>query len=134
MSRNLFLARRIMLAKSVLQALLTYVMQTVILPISVCEELDRKCFIWGDSEDCRKIHVLGWNHLCQPKNVVGLGLRSARDVNKVTIVKAGWRLSTIRHTFWASILWYKYKCGRGCLPKVKKSASGSNFWKGVCEN
>lgn len=46
---NLSLARRVTLTKSVLQALLSYVMQTALLPCSVCDEVDKLCssFVWG---------------------------------------------------------------------------------------
>lgn len=42
-SRNLSFAGRVTLTKSVLQALPTYAMQTVNLPMSVCEEVDKIC-------------------------------------------------------------------------------------------
>ncbi|RDX75336.1 hypothetical protein CR513_44794, partial [Mucuna pruriens] len=47
------------LTKLVLQALATYVMQSTMLPKSICNIIDRKCknFIWEDTNKLRKIHL-----------------------------------------------------------------------------
>ncbi|CAN1746300.1 Putative ribonuclease H protein At1g65750 [Linum perenne] len=78
---NLSLAGRVTLASSVLNSLPCYIMQTALLPVSLCDKIDRKIrnFIWGSSEGNRKIHNVNWETVCKPKCEGGLGLRNARD-------------------------------------------------------
>lgn len=75
----LLMAGRVTLAKSVLQAIPSYIMQTVALPAYVCDEIDKKCrdFVWGDDDQHRKIHTVAWNKICESKNSGGLGLKSS---------------------------------------------------------
>ena len=67
---------RVTLAKSVLNAIPSYVMQTIKLPRSLCDTIDRniRSFIWGSHGDICKRHLANWNELCNPKNQGGLGL------------------------------------------------------------
>lgn len=65
-ARNLSLAGKVTLTKSVFQALPSYVMQTACLPSSVCEEVDKLChgFIWGDTENQKRVHLVAWDDIC----------------------------------------------------------------------
>lgn len=60
---------RLTLAKSIIQALPTYVMQSTLLPVLVYEDIDKACrrFIWGDSTEAERIHLVVWNIVCTPK-------------------------------------------------------------------
>lgn len=51
---------RITLAKSVLQSIPNYIMQFVLLSVSICDDIDKKCrsFVWGDIEAERKSYTL----------------------------------------------------------------------------
>lgn len=64
-AKNLSFAGRVTLEKSALQALPTYVMQTVKLPKTLCDEVDRVCrgFIWRDNYQAKKTHLIGWDSL-----------------------------------------------------------------------
>lgn len=117
-----------------IQALPTYVMQTAILPKAICDEVDKICrgFIWGESYNGRKVHLVSWEKVCKPKQYGGLGLRKARDVNMAFIMKAGWRLCTQRDALWNSVVRKKYKCGDQVVPLVDTTKQGNNFWRGVC--
>lgn len=88
-SKTLSFAGRVTLAKSVVQANPTYVMQSSVLPRGTCDEVDKLCrqFIWGDEENHRTVHLIKWNTLCQPKEFGGLGLRSTRAANTAFILK-----------------------------------------------
>ncbi|KAL2963186.1 hypothetical protein AAZX31_17G186400 [Glycine max] len=72
------------LTKSVLQALPTYVMQTTIFPKSIWDNVDKACknFIWGCSSTDKKMHLVSWDKMCNPKEHGGLGLRKMRRVNQ----------------------------------------------------
>ena len=56
----LSLAGRIVLAQSVLQAILIYVMQTIKLPSGVHDRIDRVCrrFIWSDVSPQQKLSMI----------------------------------------------------------------------------
>lgn len=74
-AKNLSLAGTLTLAKSVVQALPTYVMQAVALPTSMCEAVDRRCrsFVWGDEEDKKKNPPSKLEHGLQPQKSWWIG-------------------------------------------------------------
>lgn len=51
-ANNLSMAGRVSFIKSVLQSLLIHVMQSTLLPKSICDDINKKCrdFVWGDSD------------------------------------------------------------------------------------
>jgi len=71
-AKTLSLAGRLTLAKSVIQAMLGYVMQSTLLPVHICDEIDRKCrnFIWGDTATRNRIHPISWEKLVFLKSIV----------------------------------------------------------------
>ncbi|CAN1836022.1 Putative ribonuclease H protein At1g65750 [Linum perenne] len=109
-ANNLSLAGRGTLATSVLNAIPSYVMQTAFLPVHICEAIDRKIrnFIWGSVQGGRKIHNINWETVCKPKSLGGLGLRSARDLNKAFFMKIVWGLISRPTELWAKVLVSKY--------------------------
>ena len=67
--RNLSFAGRATLIKLVLSAIPTYHMQTAMIPMSVLEEVEKyaRSFLWGNSEDSRKIHHVNWDTITLTK-------------------------------------------------------------------
>ncbi|CAN1837616.1 Putative ribonuclease H protein At1g65750 [Linum perenne] len=61
-ANNLSMAGRVTLASSVLSSIPSYVMQTAFLPVSLCDQIDKKIrsFIWGSTDASRKIHNVNW--------------------------------------------------------------------------
>jgi hypothetical protein len=51
-------------------------------------------------EIVNRIHPISWEKLCIPKKFGGLGLHSARNMNKVSFMKAGWQLCNNRSDLW----------------------------------
>lgn len=96
-ANSLSMAGRLTLTKSVLQSLPTYVMQSAFVPRYICDEIDKKCrnFVWGDSAEVRHVHLVNWQKLCCPKEWGGLGLRTARTINRTALMKAGWHLRLV---------------------------------------
>lgn len=84
-------AGRLTLTKSVLASIPVHVMSTIKLPSSTLESLDRisRTFLWGSTTEKRKQHLVAWKRVCLPKGEGGLGIRSARDMNKALIAKVG---------------------------------------------
>lgn len=133
-AKTLSFAGRLTLTKSVVQALPTYVMQSVELPKYLCAEIDKKCrkFLWGDMEGDRHMHTVSWSKVCSPKSWGGLGLRAAHKINQASMVKVGWQLATKKEDLWVKVIRAKYKCGSDLLPRIGKDKPGSNLWKGIC--
>ncbi|CAN1830417.1 Putative ribonuclease H protein At1g65750 [Linum perenne] len=109
-ANNLSLAGIVTLASSVLNAIPSYVMQSSFLPVYICEAIDRKIrdFIWGSVDGARKIHNINWETVCKPKNLGGLGLRNARDLNMAFLIKIAWGILSRPTELWAKVLVSKY--------------------------
>ncbi|CAN1745014.1 Protein DETOXIFICATION 42 [Linum perenne] len=132
-ANNLSLAGRVTLASSVLNAIPSFVMQTAFLPVHVCEAIDKKVrdFIWGSVQGGRKIHNINWETVCKPKSLGGMGLRSARDLNRAFLMKIVWGLVSRPTELWAKVLISKYlkKTDNGFVLARKKGFSA--IWRRV---
>ncbi|CAN1149596.1 Putative ribonuclease H protein At1g65750 [Linum perenne] len=109
-ANTLSLAGRVILASSVLNSIPSYVMQTAALPAHICGGIDRKIrnFIWGSTNVARKIHNINWDMVCRSKSLGGLGLRSARDLNRAFIMKLIWGILSRPEELWVKVLTSKY--------------------------
>nr|KYP48676.1 Putative ribonuclease H protein At1g65750 family [Cajanus cajan] len=69
-TKTLSFAGRLTLTKSVLAAIPSYTMKTVLLSKQLCDDIDKSCrsFIWGQDSGKRRIHALAWEGLCLWKN------------------------------------------------------------------
>lgn len=74
-TKYLSLAGRITLANSTVATLGFYSMQTAKLPRTICDDMDKRVrrFIWGGSEDVKKVHLLSWEVLQLPSSREELG-------------------------------------------------------------
>ena len=88
-------AGRCTLIKAVTSAILIYVMQYIKLPSEVCKKLDKiyRDFLWGDTFDKKKMHLVNWDTMCLPKNLGGLGIKKTKKMNEALLAKAGWQMS-----------------------------------------
>ncbi|KAK9911967.1 hypothetical protein M0R45_035844 [Rubus argutus] len=104
------LAGRLTLINSVTAAIPNYAMQTVRLPMSICNDLDKlnRNFLWGDTENKKKIHLVNWDTVCLPKTLGGFGIKKSSDMNQAMLAKAGWRLFQHDPGLWASMYREKY--------------------------
>jgi hypothetical protein len=87
----------LVLIKSVAAALPLNAMNTFLMPLSFCNELDRifKNSWWGfPSKKSRNLSLKAWDSLCIPKLLGGLGLRKMRKLNLALVSKLGWNLLT----------------------------------------
>ncbi|XP_031099806.1 uncharacterized protein LOC116004005 [Ipomoea triloba] len=135
-TRTLSLAGRITLAKSVLNSIPTYAMQTAVLPAGVCAEIE-KCtrrFIWEGnmSEGTQnKLSLVNWDTVTKPKVAGGLGIFKVHEMNMAFMAKLGWRLQKERDTLWVRTLTTKYS-ESGCHSRAGvRRGSFSNAWKGI---
>lgn len=73
---------RLTLANSVLSSIPSYFMQINWLPQSICDNIDQttRNFIWRGTNN-KGIHLVNWKKISLPKNLGGLGIRTAREAN-----------------------------------------------------
>lgn len=130
---TLSLAGRVTLAQSVISALPSYCMQTMLLPKGVCEKLDQfqRNFVWGTENGSKKIHQVNWETICRPKPQGGLGFRCTSDFNQALIMKLGWGLIYQPSSLWVRVLRGKYRCGESVVPSVRKCSRESLAWRGI---
>lgn len=89
-------ARRVTLIKSVLSAILSYVMSFVKVLVTLCHQLDgilRK-FLWLGQQNCSRLHMVPWSVICNSKSEAGLGIRIFQDSNMALPCKVGWALAS----------------------------------------
>ncbi|GAU42820.1 hypothetical protein TSUD_185780 [Trifolium subterraneum] len=87
-----------------------------------------KSFIWGDTEENKKMHLISWDKICAPKKEGGLRMRHAHNVNSAFMMCAGWNLCSKPESLWVSVIRSKYKCGPDLMPIISKERKGSNLW------
>lgn len=88
------MAGRLTLIKAVTSAIPSHLMQTAAIPKGGCDKMDRcqRQFLWGSTNEKRKMHKVNWKKVCKPKNLGGLGIRKMYNVNKALLAKASWKV------------------------------------------
>ncbi|QHO04624.1 LINE-1 retrotransposable element ORF2 protein [Arachis hypogaea] len=119
---SLSLAGRNTLVKSVISSILSYTMQTALIPSTTCNAIDHKCrnFLWGETAQSKKIHRLSWKKIGEHKNNGGLGIRHARTLNRAFMMKVGWGLIEKKDALWARVLRSKYGGGDWDIKRIKE--------------
>ncbi|KAL4338389.1 hypothetical protein AHAS_Ahas12G0205300 [Arachis hypogaea] len=104
--KSLSFVGRCTLMQSVLSTIPNYCMQTMKIPMTVCAKIDKLCrdFLWGSSEDDRKIHLLSWEKICKPKEEGGLEIRRAQEINQLFLMKLAWGLTYKRESLWVQVM------------------------------
>ncbi|KAI5676442.1 hypothetical protein M9H77_07392 [Catharanthus roseus] len=125
------------LIKSVAQSLPSYVMQTFLVPQSVCTKMNRMVqeFWWGHKDgQQRKLHLKAWDSICAPKLSGGLGFLLFKDVNKPFIAKLGWQLCINDDKQWIKFIKSKYLRGRK-IWDVESCESGCSWvWRSIWDS
>ncbi|GKC96770.1 RNA-directed DNA polymerase, eukaryota, reverse transcriptase zinc-binding domain protein [Tanacetum coccineum] len=72
---------RLQLIASILSSLQVYWASIFILPLNVCEAIDKlfKNFLWARSDKSMGIASVAWRDICKPKSQGGLGLKSLHE-------------------------------------------------------
>ncbi|XP_056697578.1 uncharacterized protein [Spinacia oleracea] len=135
-SKMISMAGRATLVQSCLSPMPYYAMQTTKLPRSTCDEIDRisRRFLWGGSEEKKKIHLVSWDTITKPKQLGGLGIRSMRQANSAFLAKLGWRVLAEPEALWSRVLRSKYGDGRCDIDIFKPRHGESNAWRGIIDN
>lgn len=131
-AKKLSMAGRVTLARSILLSIPNYFMYTVKIPISVCMEIERiACkFIWGSTNEDRKVALLSWDNCCKPLDRGGLGIRKLREQNKIFLMKLGYRMLSNTESLWVQVLRKKYNV-QEIIPISIRRSNGSFIWQSL---
>ncbi|CAN1783234.1 Putative ribonuclease H protein At1g65750 [Linum perenne] len=131
--KNLSLAGRVTFAQSVLAAIPAYAMQTSVLPANTCEEIDKRIrsFVWGTTAEERKISLVAWDKIYLPKEKGGLGIKSARLLNRAYLTKLAFLFLKDKDRLWVRIIQHKYFSEGLDGLVVRNLKSKSPLWRGI---
>ncbi|GLJ29509.1 hypothetical protein SUGI_0581720 [Cryptomeria japonica] len=104
--RSLNLVGRLTLVKSILQAMPSFLFSAITAPkivLKIVRNLQRN-FLWRGSETKRKWALVGWDKICLPRWVGGLGLRDPEILSNALGAKLWWRWLNSPFASWA-VLW-----------------------------
>ena len=104
------LPSRIILVKSVLQAMPLYLFSVLATPKSVLKQIRniQRTFLWGGTKGHKKWALVDWNTLCKPKFAGGLGLWDSVNINRVTREKIWWKWISHSKEPWEKLWNHKY--------------------------
>ena len=93
-AKYLSFSSQAVLIKSIMSAIPNHVMQGAMLPVHVCEKLDKMNwdFLWGSTNERRNMHMVGWSKIVKSKDEGGLGIQEARAKNIALLSKLNWRM------------------------------------------
>jgi hypothetical protein len=130
-------AARTTLLKSVANAIPTYLMSLFLIPKSFCLEITviMRKFWWDFPQDKKhSLSFLSWDTICQPKALVGLGIRPLKFINHSLLARLGWKLTINDTAPWVDVLKSKYL--KDNVPFLEASSSPTSLWlwKGLLKN
>lgn len=101
------------------------------MPKGVIKRIDlfRKRMLWQEGVDQKKIHLVNWPSVCQPKNQGGLGVNDLETMNFCLLCKWIWKLEN-SSGLWQKILRRKY-CKGKLLSQISPRQGDSHFWTGI---
>ncbi|KAL0395298.1 UNVERIFIED_CONTAM: putative mitochondrial protein [Sesamum latifolium] len=107
--RNLLQAGKVVLLKSMVQAMPTFMMGCFLVPSSICRKIESMMadFLWHN-KDLRRVHWLSWDKLCAIKQEGGLGFRKLGAFNRTMLAKQIWRILTNPDSLRSRMLKQKY--------------------------
>ena len=81
-----------MLTQTRLSTIPNYAMQCESLLGKVTQSIDRLCrnFIWGSTDNKKKLHLISWKKITTEKKYGVLGLQSAKEKNVALLAKLNW--------------------------------------------
>lgn len=132
--RFLSKAARIELINSALSSLPIYFMSLIQMPVSIEKQMSKhmRDFLWGSSQEKKKINWIARERACKTKNMGGLGIRNLKATNKSLLSKWIWRYYQEKEALWRKIIQHKTATEKDDLiPKECKDSYGTGFWKGI---
>eukprot|EP00253_Pinus_taeda_P029073 PITA_29073 len=129
---SLNMASRVVLIKSVLQAMPLYLFSILAAPKWVLKRLRnlQRDFLWGSTETNHKWALVKWDKVCKPKIQGGIGLRDPENNNTIMNAKIWWQWVTNPDKLWSKIWRAKYANNRPQeeLIRFTPTGRGSLIW------
>jgi hypothetical protein len=136
--RPLNLAARLVLLKSVLQTLPTYLFTALAAPKHIIKAIRniQRNFLWQGVQAKKKWALVGWEKVCTPKGRGGLGLQDPEKLNQIMGAKIWWRWLKTPDALWAQIWKRKYAptMQPDQLIRHNIKIQGSNIWNTAWQN
>ena len=138
-NRYLSLGGRLTLLSYVLSAIPVYWFSLAQVPVAVTEALRKKMinFLWGQTKQVHKYHLVSWRKIFPPKSLGGWGIRQPYWFNIALCVKVAWRALSGKG-LWHDIIREKYMKGLSTeiwiIYRLFHHRGGSLFWRSVCKN
>lgn len=125
-------ADREILVKAIVQAIPTYAMSCFKLLSRLYKELESMMvrFWWGQHNNERKTHWVGWETLCESKYVRGMRFRNLEVFNLALLAKQVWRLVHNHQSLFYKIFQTKY-FPRISFLRLCPCRNSSFGWKGI---
>ena len=123
---------REVLIKSVIQTIPTYSMSCFKLPKGLIKEIETmiRKFWWGYSGDCRKVHWVKWERLCQAKEAGGMGFKEIEKFNEALLAKKVWQMLENLESLCHRV--FKARFFPDCsILEATSSTNGSYAWKSI---
>ncbi|KAJ8749632.1 hypothetical protein K2173_026281 [Erythroxylum novogranatense] len=122
------------LCQSVLGALPLYMMQTAKLPTGLLNQLDNYCnrFIWGDTQERNRMHLISWRQVGTLKCSGGLGLKNLGAMNVAFRMKLGWSILMETQKLCHQVLCAKYNLDRNRHHGMTAKPDASPLWRSIC--
>nr|XP_009620294.1 uncharacterized protein LOC104112156 [Nicotiana tomentosiformis] len=107
-ARHLSYAGKLQVINSVLFSVHNFWGAVFVLPQSVLNEVDRKCmeFLWGSSEEKKKLSLVAWEKICKPKKQGGLNAKGCKNWIKAS-ADSSWYWKRLRKLKLCMVNWYR---------------------------
>ena len=124
---------RMVLIKSVMSVIPNYVMEGVTLPVHICDKLDKvnRDFLWGSTNEKRRMHMVGWSKVIKSKDDGGLGMQAARAKYIALLSKLNWRMYHEKDALWTKVLLKKYCSILRIRSRDPEKLHSSPNWKAI---
>ncbi|KAL0399793.1 UNVERIFIED_CONTAM: putative mitochondrial protein [Sesamum radiatum] len=129
--KNLSQVEKVVLLKSMVQAIPMYVMSCFLVPVSVCRTIKALManFLWHN-KNTKKIHWLAWDKVSVRKEEGGLGLRKIGAFNRVMLAKQLWRVMAYLNNLLSRIWKQRYFATTELSAAIARP--GSSFtWRSI---
>ena len=101
--------------------------------VHVCEKLDKinRDFLWGSTDERRKMHMVSWSKIVRSKEEGGLGIQEARAKNIALLSKLNWRMYHEHDALWAKVILKKYCANSRVRSRDPDKLPSSPNWKAI---
>lgn len=129
--RFLSYAGRVQLINSVIASLTSFWMAAFRLPSGCIKEIERLCsaFLWSGPELNSKKEKIAWTEVVKMKKEGGMGIRSLREMNIVSVLELVWRILSA-NSLWVTWI-HVYLIRKESFWTVREASVGSWMWKKI---